>query len=168
MKRSVFKRVWLSVAALMFMSAFFVYQKGEDYQTQISRAISKREQLDRELRASNRLSSTLMQLDKITFDEQDATRLNILRHLGLEQSRMDIRLGSKVEEKIGRVAISGRQVDLSGTATYGRILEQLDVLHSGRKMVIESVQLKVPKEGRGDELDFDVKGKIYGLDKSGK
>ena len=167
MTRTSFKNLSLLVIALLLMASFIVFRKGQEFQTQIEKSNKKKERLTRDLRTSNQLSVALSTLDKLTIDEQQATRLDILRHLSLEKSELDFGVSSKAERKIGATRLFARTFTLKGELPYNRVLEQIDWLHGTKKVAINEIVLE-PGKSYGDAVKFRVGGVLYGLDKSGK
>lgn len=167
MSRTSFKNFWLLVVALLLLTSFFVFRKGQEFDVKIEKSEKKKDRLTRDLRTSNQLSVALSTLDKLTIDEGQATRLDVLRHLNLEKSELNFGVSSKSERKIGTTRLFARTFTLTGELPYNRVLEQIDWLHGTKKVAINDVLLEPGKE-YGDSVKFKVGGVLYGLDKSGK
>lgn len=165
MTRTSFRNLSFLVIALLLLASFMVFRKGQEFQVNIERATKQKERLTRDLRASNQLSVALSTLDKLTIDEREATRLDILRHLNLEKSELDFAVSSKSQRKIGGTSLFARTFTLSGELPYNRVLEQIDWLHSTKKVAINEIVLE-PGRGFGDSVKFKVGGVLYGLDKT--
>lgn len=164
MTRTSFRRVWVVGIFLLLSAAVYMYRAGEDYQKEISQASTKREQLIRDLRASNQLSAALVDLDNFTIDEQGITRLDLLKHLNLQESSLQFKPGRRSEKKIGTTTLYMREFTLSGTLPYAAALEQLDALYNTKKVVLDRMELAAGR-GFGDAIEFDVTGTLYGLEK---
>ena len=140
-------------------------RKGQEHQARIVRATAIKERLTLDLRAGSQRSAALAALDKLTIDEANATRLDILRHLNLEKSDLTFNLTSKAVRKVGAIDLYIRNFNLSGSdATYGKALEMIDWLNSTNKVAVNTVALQ-SGTGYGDSVAFTVNGILYGLDK---
>lgn len=167
MTRSTFRNLWILVIAVLVSTSFYIYKKADIYQAKISRANSQLERLQRDLRAGNQLSAALAELDKVTINENVATHLDILRHLGLEKTELDFRTLAKTERKIGSTSLFVRTFSLQGNLPYMQALQQLDWLHNTKKVVLRNITL-TPGSGYGDSVKLSVEGRLYGIDKKRK
>jgi hypothetical protein len=164
MTRSSARRLWLIIVLGLLAAAYFVYQKGQDLQTQIASTESRRIQLTNDLRKGNQFSAALTDLDNFTINEQNATTLDILRHLDLEESNMNYETRSRTVRPVAGVNLYTRRFALSGVMPYGEALNQTDWLHNTNKVVIDRVEIR-PGEGYGDVVQLQIEGTLYGLDK---
>lgn len=165
MTRLAFRNFWLIVVALLLIAAFFVMRKGQEHQGRITRATGIKERLTLDLRAGSQRSAALAALDKLTIDEANATRLDILRHLNLEKSDLTFNLTSKSVRKVGPVDLYIRNFTLLGSdVRYGKALETIDWLNSTNKVAVNSVLINAGS-GYEDSTAFTVSGILYGLDK---
>lgn len=167
MSRAGFRNFWLVVVAVLLIGAFFVMRESQKYQAQIEQAESRRERLVRDLQAGAQLSAALARLDNLTIDEGAATRLDILRHLNLEKTNLKFQVSAKSEQKIGKSKLFIRKFTLSGELPYPRTLEQMDWLHSTKKVAMDKITLEPGKKFR-DGTQFKLQGTLYGLDKKRK
>lgn len=164
MNRTTFRNIWIAIVIVLLISAMFVLNKGQKLQEQVERANAKRERLERDFRAGNQLSAALAKLDNLTINENQATRLDILRHLELEKSDLDFRISSKIERREGGGSLFARQFTLSGDLPYEYVLARMDWLNTTQKAEIRELGMRVG-EGYGDSVSFKIEGMIYGLEK---
>lgn len=164
MTRTGNRRLWLIIIIGLIIAAYYVLGIAQDTQVDISSAESKKNQLQRDLRAGNLFSAALADLDNFTINESDATTLNILRHLGLEESTMDYRTMSKSIRPVGGTDLYVRRFNLQGEMTFADAMNQIDWLHNTNKVVINRIEVE-PGEGYGDVVNFDLEGTLYGIRK---
>ena len=164
MSRTTFRNLWILIVLVLLVASVIIFRQSQDYQKKIDRANSTHKKLTRELRSGAQLSAALANLNNLTIDENKATRLDILRHLGLEKKDLKFQISSKAEQTIGYTKLYIRQFRLSGDIPYRDVLEQIDSLHATNKVAIGIVTLEGGKE-YGDVTKFEIRGKLYGLDK---
>ena len=166
--RSTTKNIWLLAMALSLGGAFFTYRQAEVLQAQTQSQEEQRRKLSLELRAGNLHTAAMIDLDNFTINERDATTLNILRHLDLEESNLTYRTTTRTQRKIGGTNLYTRRFVLNGKMSYQEALAQADWLHDTNKVTINKISLK-PASGREDSsnhVQLDIEGTLYGLDKT--
>lgn len=167
MSRTGFRNLWLVVIGLMLSSAWFVFQKAEREYAQTERQNARLEQLKRERRDAEKLSASLAELDSLTINENEATRLEILRHLGLETQSYGFDIQSRSAKVIGDGTLYTRRVSLKSEVSYAESLKLLDTLHSTKKFLLERVTMR-ESNGYGDQVVMEIDGIIHGLEKYAK
>lgn len=165
MVRQSFIRVMLLFISILLLIAVLVYQQTKAQNTELENQRLGLMELNRELDNMARLSSALTMLDELTIDEKTSTRLNLLRHLGLEQSGYMFEVASKQTRQMNNVALYLRQVNIRADIPYRTALGLADRLHNTRKVVLNTVQLE-PSPTPGDNVLISIKGTIYGLEKN--
>ena len=164
MTRTGNRRFWLVIILGLTVAAYYVLGMAQDTQVEISSAESKKNQLQRDLRAGNLFSAALADLDNFTINENNATTLDILRHLGLEESVVDYQTRSRSIRPIAGTDLYIRRFNLSGEMSFAEAMSQIDWLHNTNKVVINRVVLE-PGEGFGDVVVFELEGTLYGIRK---
>ena len=164
MTRTGNRRFWLLIIIGLIITAYYVLGTAQDTQVDISSAESKKNQLQRDLRAGNLFSAALADLDSFTINENNATTLDILRHLGLEESVVNYKTMSRSIRPIAGTDLFVRRFNLSGEMTFAEAMSQIDWLHNTNKVVINTVELE-PGEGFGDIVSFNLEGTLYGIRK---
>lgn len=164
--RSTTKNIWILAIVSLLAGTAMMYRKAEDYQVQIGRKEDERRKLTRELRAGNLHSAAIADLDNFTINEANATTLDILRHLDLEESDLEYRTITKTSRKIGGTTLYTRRFSITGKMAYQEALAQADWLHNTNKVVINSITIKPADKGEGNLVQLIVEGTLYGLDKS--
>lgn len=168
MKRTQFRNVWLMVIAALLVGAWYMFQQAEDERLRIVRAQNRLKALKQERINAQNLSSALAELDQLTLDEATATRLEILRHLGLETTTYDFSIRGRETRQIRGTSVQIRRVQLRADLPYAQALRLVDELHANRKILLQTVSLEESK-GRKiftpDQITLKVEGLLYGLDK---
>lgn len=164
MTRSASRRLWLLIIGLLLIGAYVAFKKAQTLQGDIALAEERRVQLNRDLRQGNIFSAALSDLDKFTINERQATTLDILRHLDLQESSLNYETRSIVSRSVGGVILYTRRFALRGTMSYAEALAQVDWLHNTNKVVIDRVTLDAA-EGYGDVVNVQIEGTLYGLEK---
>lgn len=162
MTRTGTRRMWLMVICALLITAYFILGKAQDMQIDISSAESKKNQLQRDLRAGNLFSAALADLDNFTIDESNATTLDILRHLGLEESIVKYQTRSRSIKPIGGTDLYIRRFTLDGIVSFEEAMAQIDWLHSTNKVVLNRIEV-APGDGFGDIVNFKLEGTLYGI-----
>ena len=166
MTRSGFRRLWLITTSIMLGAA--MYAHGE-YETLVGKVGLNQKAVDRliaERRSGSQITASLSDLDSRTIDENYATKLDLLRYLGLEESRINITFNRPATRRVGGVELTSRSVTVSGAMPYEEALNQLDYFYNTKKMAIKSLTLTHPgKQVYGDIINFNMIGEIYGLPK---
>lgn len=164
MTRTGNRRLWLVIILGLILAAYYVLGMAQDTQIDISSAESRKNQLQRDLRAGNLFSAALADLDSFTINENNATTLDILRHLGLEESSMDYQTRSRSIRPIAGTDLYVRRFTLEGSMSFAAAMSQIDWLHNTNKVIINRVELE-PGEGFGDIINFVLEGTLYGIRK---
>ena len=164
MTRTGTRRTWLIITTALLLTAYYVLGIAQDTQIDISSAESKKNQLQREVRAGNLFSAAVADLDNFTINENNATTLDILRHLGLEESSINYQTRSRSIRPVGSTDLYVRRFTLEGNMSFAAAMGEIDFLHNTNKVVINSVEI-TPGEGFGDIISFDMEGRLYGIRK---
>lgn len=165
--RSTTKNIWILAILSLLVGTFLMYRKAENLQVDVGRKEDDRRKLSRDLRAGNLHSAAIADLDNFTVNEANATTLDILRHLDLEESDLEYRTISKTSRKIGGTTLFIRKFTIRGQMTYQEALAQADWLHNTNKVVINKVNIRPADAESGRNLvELLVEGTLYGLDKS--
>ena len=164
MTRTGTRRFWLMIIVGLLLAAYFVLGKAQDTQIEISSAASQKTELQRKVRAGNLFSAAVADLDNFTINENNATTLDLLRHLGLEASSIDYQTRARSIRPIGATDLYVRRFSLNGQMSFAATLDQIDWLYNTNKVVINSISLE-PGEGFGDVVNFSMEGTLYGIRK---
>ena len=164
MTRTGTRRTWLIIIITLLLSAYYLLGIAQDTQIDISSAESRKNQLQREVRAGNLFSAALADLDNFTINENNATTLDILRHLGLEESSINYQTRSRSIRPVGSTDLYVRRFTLDGSMSFAAAMDQIDWLHNTNKVVINSVEME-PGDGFGDVISFEMEGTLYGIRK---
>lgn len=165
MTRSKFRKLWLVSLSIMMAATMYAYDKSEQTTIESDRKIKRINSLTIQRRSGDQVTSALADLDSRTIDEKSATRLDILRYLGLEESRLQITVGNDFEKKIGRTKLITRTINVQGVLPYAEALSQLDYFHNTKKVSINYISVSPKTKVFGDAVNFDLRGVIYGLQK---
>jgi hypothetical protein len=165
MTRTTSKRIWMFVIVALLGGALFSFIKTQDFQTILVQKEGQRQRLNTELRRGNQFNIDVGELDNLTINERTATVLEILRHLGMEDSTMRYQTRAKTTRKIGAASVYTRRFSLEGVMSYQNALAQIDQLNDTNKVVLNKVMLE-PGEGFGNIVNLYIEGTLYGLDKS--
>ena len=165
MTRSTFRNIWILLNLVLLGLAFMAFQWGGQEQETIALHTAQLRTLKSELEHAERRSVALEELNKLTINEKTATRLDILRHLGLEQSDYDFQVNARLVKQISGVNLYLRIIRLQGSISHDQAMALLDRLHETRKIVISKVELKRSTKP-GDMVDLVMEGTIYGLEKT--
>lgn len=166
MKRSSFRNVMLVVLLALIGGAVFLFFRCQGLEDQIIARQGNLIRLKQELENASRLNIALTELDQLTINEQTATQLDILRHLGLQQSKLDFAIQSRDVRNIGGTSLYVYGVQVSGPIAYPAALTLCDRLQSTNKIHIESIQLQPDGQRRKNMVNFTLTGNIYGLVKN--
>lgn len=154
----------VTVLALLLITAF-VYDKGNDVRLQVDINKQRANGLRQEIDTGNIFSAVRADLDNLTMDDNNSTTLAILRHLDLQESKLEYRTKSKSTKNISGTDLILRKFILSGETTYQEILSQLDWLQTSKKAVLTRAELR-PGTGFGNSVYVEIEGILYGLNKS--
>ncbi|MDD9912130.1 MAG: hypothetical protein OXQ96_03665 [Alphaproteobacteria bacterium] len=168
MGRTSFRNLWLCVVVILLGTAWFLFQKAEKVWASISQTEAMIIQLRREKNNVENLSASLTELDSLTVDERNTTRLDLLRHLNLETKDYKFSLVSRQEEQLGGIKLFVRKFELATELPYAKALQLADTLHANKKVVLHSyVMFPVGSSANmyGDLVSIKMKGSLYGLEK---
>lgn len=164
MTRSKFRLIWLLSLLFMLLSAFLLYQKAKDTDAHVNRKKSRLQGLYQERQEVSRLSTYLEKLDRLTIDETTATRLAILRHLGIENTDYTFRVTSKQAQIVGGTSVFLRRVQLEAKLKYSEALQLVDKLYKTQKILLDHVIIN-PIDIYEDRVKIKIEGTLYGLEK---
>lgn len=164
MTRSSYRNMMLLTMVGLVGVATFVFFQGQKEGERIIEAQNRLTKLKQELENAARLSAALTELDQLTINEKTATQLDILRHLGLEQTDINFTLESREIRTVGDTNLYVRTARLDGELPYPAALYLADRLHNTKKIVLTQLQLD-PVFDAANKVHLQLVGKIYGLDK---
>lgn len=166
MTRTKFRRFWLITLALMLGAAMYAHGEYEEKIKKVSLMQKVVDRLTAERRSGSQITASLADLESRTVDQKFSTRLDLLRYLGLEESRLKITFGNPSTKRIGSAELTVRVLQVDGALSYEDTLNQLDYFYNTKKVAIKSLSLKaVGNENYDDTVNFSLKGEIYGLRK---
>lgn len=165
MIRSTFRNVMLLLLVASFGVAFFVFRKTQDMQMETNLRQNEIIRLRQELENTQSLNVALNELDNLTITEQTATQLDILRHLGLEQSNLSFELESRDIQSIGATSLYVHNVRIRGSMPYEIALQLADRLQGTKKIVFDAIEIAAQPGNLDGHIDVNLAGKIYGLEK---
>lgn len=163
--RRSFRNMSLLLIALLLSLMLLIFNWAQDESESITNKTYQLSDLSSELENAARRSAALDELDKLTIDEKTATRLDILRHLGLEQTDYSFVVNARTERSVADARLYTRLVQMEARLPYADALELVDRLHDTRKIVITRIQLERSGEP-GDMVNLRLEGTIYGLEKN--
>lgn len=166
MIRSTYRNLMLSLLAVSFGISFYLFRMSQDFQAQITDRQNDITRLNQELENAQSLNVALTELDNLTITEQTATQLDILRHLGLEQSEIGFQLESRDVQMVGSTSLYSHTVRITGSMAYDQILALCDRLQNTKKIILTQIELNAPVGTETSDVRFTISGKIYGLDKN--
>jgi hypothetical protein len=162
--RSSFRNMSLLLIALLLSLMMLIFNWAQGEAESITQKTYQLTDLSNELENAARRSAALDELDKLTIDEKTATRLDILRHLGLEQTNYTFSVNARNDRTIADANLYTRMVQMEAQLPYGDALDLIDRLHETRKIVITRIQLERSTQ-TGDKVMLSLEGTIYGLEK---
>ncbi|HEX2859140.1 MAG TPA: hypothetical protein VHP58_02965 [Alphaproteobacteria bacterium] len=166
MTRSGARNLWIVLLIALLIGAIaavtFARSLGDSIDQQNANIIASKQELEN----ASRLSTQLAELDRLTINENTATRLEILRHLGIEQNDYDISIGAKVPRTVGSVMLSQRQIKVVANVSYHEAMALADKLYDNRKMNITGASIGQPNLSNA-EVQVTIQGTLYGLEKRG-
>lgn len=168
LNRATFRNLWLLVSLLLIGAAWFMFQKGQESQEFVRRIENTIKQLKIEKNNQEALSLALDKLDKLTLDERNATRLDILRHLDLQATGYKFQLQERQNNDVGETALYTRKFTLNATLPYAQALSLADKLHTNAKVVLDEYkveQVNLVDDIFGDAVRLQLSGTLYGLEK---
>lgn len=165
MNRKSFRNIWILTMVVIVGMVFVAYRSAEDAKMAIRSRNFDLRNLQVELDNAARRAELLKELDSLTINEKTATRLDILRHLGLEQSGYEFIVNARQVKIIGDANLYQRMVRLSTDIPYANAMMLIDRLHETRKIVINKIEMKRSSQ-MGDKVSITIEGNIYGLEKN--
>jgi hypothetical protein len=166
MIRSTYRNIMLGMLVVSFGLSFYVFRKTQDKQLEIADRQNDITRLNQEFDNAKSLDVALTELDSLTITEQTATQLDILRHLGLEQSELDFQMESRDMKTIGNTNLYIHNVRISGKMPYETALGLCDRLQNTKKIMLDGVELSASAQADTSDISLVLTGKIYGLDKT--
>lgn len=166
MTRSGYRNTVLMGMIALFGVSAFVFFQGQKESEKIVDAQNELTKLKQELENAARLSAALTELDQLTINENVATQLDILRHLGLEQTDVNFTLGGRQDKTVGETKLYVRSAQVGGKLNYPAALYLADRLHNTKKIILTQVEV-TPDSAESDKVNIMISGNIYGLDKKG-
>lgn len=164
MNRSSYRNLMIIALVVLIVLATFIFYKGQDEEQQILDRQNQLTRVRQELDNAARLSAALTELDQLTINEQTATQLDILRHLGLEQTDITFNIESREVRAVGDTNLYVRTVRVEGSLDYPAALYLVDRLHNTKKVVLNELQLEQAFDKK-NKIRLKFVGKVYGLDK---
>lgn len=164
--RKMFRNVVVLVSLLLFALSYFAFRYGQQVRQEIQMLGYDLAALEQELQNTARRSANLAELDGLTISEAEATRLNIMRHLGLEQTNYDFEVANRQIQQVGDVELYTREALLKTQLPYAETLTLLDRLYNTGKLAMAEITLKT-SSAYGDMVDMEVTGNIFALRKEG-
>ena len=168
MTRNLFRNLWLLVTAILLASTWFMFRNGQEATQQADQAQFTINQLQMERNSQQRLATQLDELDNLTIDERNATRLDILRHLDLEATGYKFKLEQPQADDIGGTSLFIRQFELETLLPYAQALALADKLHNNPKVVIDTyslIRVTLADPVYGEHVKIQINGSLYGLQK---
>ena len=166
MTRQLFRNVSLLIMAVLLITVWLLWGQVQQAQSTVQSTEDAVTSLQRELRASSKRAEALAEVDRLTIDENNATRLDVLRHLGLEESALEFTLNARTERPIGTTTLFVRNFSVVGAGlAYHEALELVNYFNASQKVAVQQVIL-TPGDGYGDSVNLQVSGVLYGLAKA--
>lgn len=165
MTRSAYRLFMVLSLVFILGLTVFVFYRGQNESTEILNRQNQLVRLKQELENAARLSAALVQLDQLTINEQTATQLDILRHLGLEQTDVTFTIESREIRTVGSTNLYIRTVRIGSVLPYPASLYLLDKLNNTKKIFINQIEI-TPSQEQGDKVRMEMRGRVYGLDKA--
>lgn len=167
MTRTGYRNLMFSLVVLFAGLAVFLFMRCQTFEEEIVNRQNELTRLGQELENAYRLNIALTELDQLTINEQTATQLDILRHLGLEQSDLRFTAESRDVQTIGNTSLYVHAVRLEGDIAYPAALNLFDRLQNTKKILINKIEISRPGTDNGDnQVSIVLGGRIYGLDKA--
>ena len=163
--RKSLARIWLGVSVSLIALAAVCANSANGTRTRIDQAVLDLDAAMRELENAQRLSASLAELDAQTIDETMATRLEILRHLGLEQTTYAVDINSRQEQQVGANTLYLRNVTINLDMPYPSVLSFVDKFHNNGRLVLGSLSLTPSTEEGNNLVHLTMSGTLYGIDK---
>ena len=150
----------------MVAAAMYAHGEYENTLTKVGLMEKGVDKLVAERRSWSQMTAFLADLDSRTIDQKSSTRLDLLRYLGLEESRLKIEFGNPSTKRIGNAELTVRRLDIEGQMLYEDALNQLDYFYNTKKIAIKSVELRsIGAVNYDSTIRFFLKGEIYAIHK---
>lgn len=166
--RQTFRNLIIIACLLLLGVSYFAFRYGQGIQAEIQTRDFERVALLQELENTARLSANLAELNSLTISEAAATRLNIMRHLGLEQENYDFEVVNRQITQAGTTELYTRQASLRTMLSYGATLNLIDRLYNTGKIAIQKIELRANTSIPGERVEMSMVGNIYALRKEGQ
>lgn len=164
MNRSSYRNFMIITLVVLLAISTFIFFRGQKAEQDILDSQNQLTKLKQELENAARLSAALTELDQLTINEQTATQLDILRHLGLEQTDINFTVESREVRAVGDTNLYVRTVRVEGVLPYPAALYLADRLHNTKKIVMSQLQFEQSFDKK-EKIRMRLVGKVYGLDK---
>ncbi len=164
MTRSTTRNILLLMTFVLVGGALFMKNQNTVIQTDTQAVENNITRLRTQQKQASQVSTDVALLDKRTMNEKNATRLGILRYLGLEESDLDYETRAVNVRKVSGTNLYTRSFSIRGRMSYADALERIDAFNASEKIVIDRILL-TPGEGYGDIVNVEIGGVFYGLDK---
>ena len=164
MSRTKFRQTWMAIMAIMLLATSYAYNKYQSMQLMVNRANSELTRLQNEKSTGDKMTAALVDLNTHTLDEAKATKLEIMRYLGIEQTDFTLVEKVPVRKNVGGSEVTVRLFDLDGVSSYSDVLRRLDLFHEIKKVSVHRIEI-TPTTHYGDLVNFKMEGAIYGLQK---
>jgi hypothetical protein len=166
MTRGQVRTLWIAILLLLAVATTVSYQFIRGVRAQIGQKQTELAASRQELDNVSRLSAALAVLDRLTIDEGTATRLEILRHLGLEQTDYDVDIGSRQQKQVGGVNLAYHTIKVTAQLPYIAALTVADQLYNTGKIVVTGLTLNTPDPNHPEaDVRLELQGTLYGLEK---
>jgi hypothetical protein len=163
-RRSVLT-LWAVLLVMLLIGTLVVFKFSSSEKTVIQQRQSDLAASRQELENVSRLSTALKKLDQLTIDENTATRLEILRHLQMENNDYNIIIGSRSPHVVGSVSLTQRQITIIADLSYADAMALADRVYNQGRMNVTGVTLSNAPDASGAEVEVKIDGMLYGLDK---
>lgn len=164
MTRSTTRNILLLLTLALIGGTLFMKNQNVVIQNDTQSVKNAIARLRTEQKQASQVSTDIALLDKRTMNEKEATRLGILRYLGLEESDLVYSTRAVNVRRVAGTNLYTRSFSIQGQMAYGDALERLDAFNASEKIVIDRVVI-TPGEGYGDVVNIEIGGVFYGLDK---
>jgi len=165
MTRSGFRTVMFLLLFVLLGLSGLIFYWCQKLEADIVSRQNNLTRLKQELENARSLNTALTELDQLTINEKTATQLDILRHLGLEQTDLEFRVESREMRSVGITNLYVHSVRLAGALAYPAALRLADSLQATKKIMITDITLRPVTTDTGDKIQLTLTGRIYGLDK---
>jgi hypothetical protein len=165
MNRRGILTLWGVLLVMLLVGTLVVFEFNSSETIVIQQHQSDLAASRQELENVSRLSTALKKLDQLTIDENTATRLEILRHLQMENNDYNIVIGARSPHVVGSVALTQRQITITADLSYADAMALADRVYNQGRMNVTGVTLSNAPDNSGAEVEIKIEGMLYGLDK---